>query len=84
MLASVAVVLPVFALIGIGYVARQVGLVTDRAGEGLSEFVFALAVPCLIFRTLVTAEVPAAQPCGSWPPGCFSRPFRHRFGRWSK
>ena len=55
MLASRAIVLPVFGLIGAGYGARQIGLVTDRTGEGLSEFVFALAVPCLIFRTLVRA-----------------------------
>src|SRR5215217_8037135 len=66
MLASVAIILPVFGLIGIGFVARQVGLVTDRAGEGLSEFVFSLAVPCLIFRTLVRAEIPAVQPWGYW------------------
>ncbi|HEV2557046.1 MAG TPA: AEC family transporter [Microvirga sp.] len=66
MLASLAIVLPVFGLIGIGYAARQINLVTDRAGEGLSEFVFALAVPCLIFRTLVRAEIPAVQPWGYW------------------
>src|SRR5215208_1569314 len=66
MLGSVAIILPVFGLIGIGFAARQVGLVTDRAGEGLSEFVFALAVPCLIFRTLVRAEIPAVQPWGYW------------------
>jgi malonate transporter and related proteins len=66
MLSSLAIVLPVFGLIGVGYAARQSGLVTDRAGEGLSEFVFALAVPCLIFRTLVRAEIPAVQPWGYW------------------
>ncbi|HEY8384157.1 MAG TPA: AEC family transporter [Microvirga sp.] len=66
MLESVAIVLPVFGLIGIGYAARRIGLVTDRTGEGLSEFVFALAVPCLIFRTLVRAEIPAVQPWGYW------------------
>ena len=66
MLASVAIILPVFGLIGLGFLARQVGLVTDRAGEGLSEFVFALAVPCLIFRTLVRAEIPDVQPWGYW------------------
>jgi predicted permease len=38
--------------------------VTDRAGERLSEFVFALAVPFLLFRTLVRAELPALQPWG--------------------
>ena len=66
MLGSLAIVLPVFGLIGVGYLARQTGLVTDRAGDGLSEFVFALAVPCLIFRTLVRAEIPEVQPWGYW------------------
>ena len=66
MLASLGIVLPVFGLIGVGYLARQTRLVTDRAGDGLSEFVFALAVPCLIFRTLASAEIPPVQPWGYW------------------
>ena len=66
MLGSLGIVLPVFGLIGVGYLARQARLVTDRAGDGLSEFVFALAVPCLIFRTLVRAEIPEVQPWGYW------------------
>jgi malonate transporter len=61
-----AIVLPVFGLIGIGYVARLTGFVSERAGEGLSEFVFTLSLPCLIFRTLVRAEIPAVQPWGYW------------------
>jgi predicted permease len=65
-LASLAIVLPVFGLIGVGYLSRSVGLVTDRTGEGLSDFVFNLAVPCLIFRTLVRADVPSVQPWGYW------------------
>lgn len=64
--ASVAIVLPVFGLIGIGYLARLFGLMTDRTGEGVSDFVFSLAVPCLIFRTLARAEIPAVQPWGYW------------------
>jgi predicted permease len=66
MLASLAVVLPVFGLIGIGYLARQIKVLSDRTGEGLTDFVFTLAVPCLIFRTLVRAEIPAVQPWGYW------------------
>jgi malonate transporter len=65
-LASLAVVLPVFGLIAAGYLARRTGLVTDRTGEGLSDFVFALAVPCLIFRTLAKAAIPQVQPWGYW------------------
>jgi malonate transporter and related proteins len=63
---SIAIVLPVFGLIAIGYGARRFGLLGDRADEGLSSFVFSLAVPCLIFRTLARAELPAIQPLGYW------------------
>jgi len=66
MLELFAIVLPVFGLIGIGYVARQTGFISERAGEGLSEFVFTLSLPCLIFRTLVRAEIPDVQPWGYW------------------
>src|SRR5919107_6332031 len=66
MLESLAIVFPVFGLIGIGYAGSRLGLITNRMGEGLSEFVFTLAVPCLIFRTLVRAEIPAVQPWGYW------------------
>lgn len=60
------IVFPVFGLIGIGYLARRTNFVSERMGEGLSEFVFTLSVPCLIFRTLVKAEIPAVQPWGYW------------------
>lgn len=66
MAASIAIVLPVFGLIAVGYAARLFGLVKDETGEGVSDFVFSLAVPCLIFRTLARAEVPAVQPWGYW------------------
>lgn len=60
------IVFPVFGLIGIGYAARRTGFVSERMGEGLSEFVFTLSIPCLIFRTLVKAEIPEVQPWGYW------------------
>src|SRR5215212_10665574 len=66
MWASLAIVLPVFGLIGLGYAARRLGLVSDATGEGLSDFVFTFSVPCLIFRTLARAELPAVQPWGYW------------------
>lgn len=66
MLASLAVVFPVFGLIAIGYAARWAGVVRETTGEGLSDFVFVLAVPCLLFRTLARADIPAIQPWGYW------------------
>ncbi|MDJ1159583.1 AEC family transporter [Chelatococcus sp. SYSU_G07232] len=66
MLAVLLVVLPVASLIAVGFFARLANLVSDRAGEGISDFVYALAVPCLIFRTLAKAQIPAVQPWGYW------------------
>jgi hypothetical protein len=66
MLASLAVVLPVFCLIAVGYAARGFNLIGDRTGEGLSDFVFTLAVPCLLFGTLARADIPLVQPWGYW------------------
>jgi malonate transporter and related proteins len=66
MLAALFVVLPAFGLIATGYLARATRLVGERTGEGLSDFVFVLAVPCLLFRTLAKAEIPAVQPWGYW------------------
>ena len=66
MTALLLIVLPVFALVMIGYGSRRFRLVGDRTGDGLSDFVFTLAVPCLLFRTLAKAEIPAVQPWGYW------------------
>lgn len=66
MLASLLVVLPVFGLIALGYGARWLRIVRETTGEGLSDFVFVLAVPCLLFKTLATANIPAVQPWGYW------------------
>ncbi len=62
-----AVVLPVFALIGLGYVAARMGLIAERAGDSLGDYVFALAVPVLIFKALSesTADM-TASPWGYW------------------
>lgn len=66
MLSSFLIVLPVFGLIGIGYASRWVRLLRETTGEGLSDFVFVLAVPCLLFRIMAKAEIPPDQPWGYW------------------
>ena len=61
------IVAPVFGLIGLGYVASISGHLRERAADGLSEYVFGLAVPVLIFKTLAEAGLPEeGQPWGYW------------------
>jgi malonate transporter len=62
----ISIVLPTFGLIAIGYVAGRLKLLGDRAGDGLSDYVFLLAIPSLIFRTLSTSGTPAENPWGYW------------------
>src|SRR5579871_6431458 len=62
------VVLPVFGLIGIGYAAAGLRLLGDGTGDGLADFVFAVAIPILIFRTLASADFGGASPWRIWLP----------------
>lgn len=60
------IVLPVFALIGIGYASARIGLLDMSVGDALGQFVFVIAIPVLIFRTLATSELGGVSPWGFW------------------
>jgi malonate transporter and related proteins len=62
------VVLPVFGLIAIGYAVAGAKLLGADTGEALAGFVFAVAIPLLIFRTLATADFSGASPWLIWLP----------------
>lgn len=64
--ALLGVILPVFGLIGIGYFVVGVGLIGDRIGDALAEFVFTISLPLLLFRTLATAGWPDVSPWPFW------------------
>jgi predicted permease len=51
------VILPVFVVIGFGYAAARVGLLTESAVDGLMRFAQAIAVPCLLFRSIATLDL---------------------------
>jgi predicted permease len=59
-------VVPVFVLILIGWIAARTGLLKQETGDALGEFVFKIAVPTLIFRTLENAHFEGASPFRLW------------------
>jgi Predicted permeases len=59
-------VLPIFALIAIGYAAVASRLLRPEVGEALGDFVFKLGVPLLLFRTIVNADFHGASPWALW------------------
>ncbi len=64
--AVLQIVLPVFALIGLGLIFRAKGWFGEDVERGLSRFVFTLAVPALILRTLATSGLPDQLPFLYW------------------
>lgn len=56
----VTVVLPVFLLIGAGYLASRTKLFTATAVDGLLSFTQQFAVPCLLFAAIVRLDLRAA------------------------
>jgi predicted permease len=57
-----AVVLPIFCVIGLGYGALRFTRFDARAAEALSAYVFNLAIPLLLFRTLAGIELAGPFP----------------------
>jgi predicted permease len=66
MASIIDIVLPVFGLIALGYGAAWSGLLSKETGEALSSFVFVVAIPILVFRTLAVAVFAGAAPWGLW------------------
>lgn len=56
----------IFLLVALGYGTARVGLLKADTETGLSDFVFTIAMPLLLFRTLSTAAFGDISPWGLW------------------
>ncbi|MVT52797.1 AEC family transporter [Bradyrhizobium yuanmingense] len=65
-MATLLIVAPVFALIVAGYAAVLFRFVSEGAHKGISEFAFSIAIPALLFRTIVVSEFPDVSPYRMW------------------
>ena len=52
------IILPVFGIVLIGYVAARSGAFPESAGKGLAFFVFNFAIPPLLFRSMAVQTLP--------------------------
>jgi len=55
--ALIDVILPVFLVIGFGYLAVWRGVFSDAGVEGLMKFTQNFAIPCLLFRAISTLDL---------------------------
>ena len=57
MAALIDVILPVFLVIGFGYLAVWKGYFSDAGVDGLMKFTQGFAIPCLLFRAISTLDL---------------------------
>lgn len=66
LLSTFATLAPIFALALLGFVSARLGIISRAASSGLSEFVNKLAIPALLFRTVIEAKTPDINPLPYW------------------
>lgn len=64
--AILTTVLPVFGMIVLGYGFARARIFDAAAGKGITLFVFNVAIPALLFKTVATMEPQQAAPWGLW------------------
>ena len=62
----IATVAPIFGLIAIGFLIARTAYLPDTAGKGLAEFVYAVAIPALLFRTMIETGHVEVSPLALW------------------
>jgi predicted permease len=63
---AIAIVLPVFGLIGIGYAAAWTRVIGPGGDQALADFCYNIAIPLLIFRVVATADFSGGSPLWLW------------------
>jgi len=53
---------PVFGAVALGFLLFRVGLFDEATGDGLARFVYHVAIPALLFRSLAHADLPEVLP----------------------
>ncbi|MDB5371321.1 MAG: Transporter, auxin efflux carrier family protein [Roseomonas sp.] len=66
------VVLPIFALIGIGYLSARMKWVSEEGLRGMNDFVFRFAMPCLIFDGATTPHPGGGATALAFFTGCLT------------
>jgi malonate transporter and related proteins len=59
-------VLPVFGMIMLGFGFAKFKFIDEAAGRGISQFVFNVAIPALLFKTMATMDTKDAAPWSLW------------------
>lgn len=64
--AIIETVLPVFGLIVLGYALAKANIIDGAAGRGITLFVFNVAIPAFLFRTVANIQAQEGAPWTLW------------------
>jgi malonate transporter and related proteins len=64
--AILTTVFPVFGLIALGFIFAKARILDAAAGRGMTLFVFNIAIPAFLFRTVATMAEPESSPWKIW------------------
>ena len=56
------VIVPIFGIVLLGYVFARLGVFSNKIGEGLTRFMFYLAIPAMLFQSISTTDLPKDIP----------------------
>lgn len=57
----IMIIIPIFGMAILGFVSGKIGILGERASDGLGEFVFKLALPIMLFHKLAILEIPQLE-----------------------
>jgi len=56
------IVLPIFAIVLVGFIAAKAEILDERANNGLFRYVLYMAIPCLLFEKMSSIDLPHGIP----------------------
>ncbi|KAB2863914.1 MAG: AEC family transporter, partial [Bauldia sp.] len=56
----------VFGLVGLGYAVGWAGLLRPQVGDALADFAIVVALPALLFRTMIGIDLEGTAPWALW------------------
>lgn len=68
----IEVIVPIFGIVGLGYTLTRLSIFSETAGQGLTQFMFYVAIPAMLFQSVSSTLLPAQMPFAYW--GAFYLP----------
>ena len=70
------VIVPIFGIVALGFALTKSGIFSAASGQGLTQFMFYVAIPAMLFQAVSSTQLPNQIPWSYW---CALRTFFYYF-----